>query len=75
MSIDSVQRYLDEIYPVASTQEGIAARLGLLQSDVAASLAWLIAQRRAVSVDGAVLQYQSTKAVRSVSRGFSGTMD
>lgn len=85
-TIDSVQQYLDSIYPSASTEDGIAGRLGLdAVLDVRPALTWLITQRRAVAVspteivDGVtvpgVVQYQSTKSVRAVSRGFNGSMD
>lgn len=85
-TIDRVQKYLDDIYPSTSTEEGIAVRLGLdAVLDVRPSLTWLITQRRAVavepvtSVDGlevpGVVQYQSTKSTRSTSRNFNGSID
>lgn len=85
-AIDSVQKYLDDIYPSASTDVGIAVRLGLnVALDVQPALAWLITQRRAVAlapataVDGmlvpGVVQYQSTKTSRAVSRNFNGSID
>jgi hypothetical protein len=84
-TIDRVQKYLDDIYPSMSTEDGIAVRLGLLLSDVRSALAWLIAQRRAVAVDPVtsvdglvvpgVVQYQSTQSIRSVSRNFNGSID
>lgn len=78
-TIDSVQQYLDSIYPSTSTEAGIAVRLGLdVVLDVRPALAWLITQRRAVAVESStsgVVQFQSTKSVRAVSRGFNGSMD
>ena len=79
-AIDSVQKYLDDIYPSASTADGISVRLEMELSEVRTSLTWLITQRRAVSIAPeagvpGVTQYQSTKTVRAVSRGFNGSVD
>lgn len=85
-TIDSVQKYLDDIYPSTSTEEGIAVRLSLdAVLDVRPALAWLISQRRAVAVEPVtvvegvtvpgIVQYQSTKSTRATSRNFNGSID
>lgn len=79
-TIDSVQQYLDGIYPATSTEVGIAVRLGLTTAEVLAAVRWLIAQRRAVAVEPdasapGVVQYQSTAALRATSRNFNGSVD
>lgn len=84
-AIDSVQKYLDDIYPSTSTIDGISVRLELTTATVQTSLKWLIKQRRAIEVQPVkvvegvnvpgVVQYQSTKSVRATSRGFNGSID